>query len=584
MKKKLLFFTPLMALLLAGCYARIPLPGGGGGGGSTSGTTTTDPETDIAVTSVTISPKSLALDTASLDQQLSVEVLPENATDKSVTWSVNEEGKDVVSVNDSGLVHVLGVGSAKVTATSVSDTSKSDTCEVTVSASTKSALEIAILKYKAGETDALYKFSGVITGITGSYFYIQEGSVGMYVFKCNKTDGSADPALGKTVEIEAKLTEYNGYLETAEGGTYTVGDDGTLPTPASATTKEIFDGLEQNVLVSFPKLKLVNKPGTWTSTMSKAVRPTFYIGDDTSTQYQISLDKHNYVEANANEYNNASVGGEFVLSNAITSYFSNAESPMSKHTISLSKNSTLTRVQEHATAISFKETSYDVDQGTVSKNMKNELDITPSTATDPITFAVSGNNKVSIDSSTGVLSVAADAVAETTATVTATIEGLTPATCTIVVKAASTSKTFTRINSTTDLTSGKYLIVSEEVNFAFDGSLTDMDATPNTVSISHSGGTIVYTSALESCTFTYNPTDESLKSESGYYIGRNTDKNGIESSETTVYKNTITFDGNNAVVTSKSGRKLQYNNSDGQKKFRYFGGTMVAIQFYKLVS
>lgn len=46
MKKKLLFFTPLMALLLAGCYARIPLPGGGGGSGSTSGTTTTDPGTE----------------------------------------------------------------------------------------------------------------------------------------------------------------------------------------------------------------------------------------------------------------------------------------------------------------------------------------------------------------------------------------------------------------------------------------------------------------------------------------------------------------------------------------------------------
>lgn len=35
-----------MALLLAGCYARIPLPGGGGGGGTTTGTTSDDPGTE----------------------------------------------------------------------------------------------------------------------------------------------------------------------------------------------------------------------------------------------------------------------------------------------------------------------------------------------------------------------------------------------------------------------------------------------------------------------------------------------------------------------------------------------------------
>lgn len=52
--------------------------------------------------------------------QLSATVLPENATDKTVTWSVSE-GEDVVSVSETGLVSTLKVGKAIVTAKTVND-------------------------------------------------------------------------------------------------------------------------------------------------------------------------------------------------------------------------------------------------------------------------------------------------------------------------------------------------------------------------------------------------------------------------------------------------------------------------------
>ena len=70
--------------------------------------------------------------------------------------------------------------------------------------------------------------------------------------------------------------------------------------------------------------------------------------------------------------------------------------------------------------------------------MSEELDITPASSTDTVTYSVSGNSGVSIDSSTGVVTVSSTAVADSTATVTATITGLTPATCTITIKSAST--------------------------------------------------------------------------------------------------------------------------------------------------
>lgn len=47
--------------------------------------------------------------------QLSVEVLPPNATNKTVTWSSSDE--DVATVNASGLVTAVAEGTARITAT-----------------------------------------------------------------------------------------------------------------------------------------------------------------------------------------------------------------------------------------------------------------------------------------------------------------------------------------------------------------------------------------------------------------------------------------------------------------------------------
>ncbi|MBQ7099015.1 MAG: Ig-like domain-containing protein, partial [Oscillospiraceae bacterium] len=62
-------------------------------------------------------------------KQLSVEVLPSNLLDNSVTWSSSDE--NIVTVAD-GLLTGVGQGTATVTATSVADPSKSDTIEVVV--------------------------------------------------------------------------------------------------------------------------------------------------------------------------------------------------------------------------------------------------------------------------------------------------------------------------------------------------------------------------------------------------------------------------------------------------------------------
>ena len=83
-------------------------------------------DTTIAVTSVSVDPTSISLKVEDT-QNLTVTILPDNATDKTVTWS--SSSPDVASISN-GLVTAIAEGSSIITA-SVGD--KSATCTVTVS-------------------------------------------------------------------------------------------------------------------------------------------------------------------------------------------------------------------------------------------------------------------------------------------------------------------------------------------------------------------------------------------------------------------------------------------------------------------
>ncbi|MBD5358539.1 MAG: Ig domain-containing protein [Bacteroides sp.] len=62
--------------------------------------------------------------------QLNVTVLPDNATDKSVKWSSSNES--VATVNENGLVKLIGEGSAVITVSAADASGVSATCTVTV--------------------------------------------------------------------------------------------------------------------------------------------------------------------------------------------------------------------------------------------------------------------------------------------------------------------------------------------------------------------------------------------------------------------------------------------------------------------
>ena len=147
---------------------------------------------------------------------------------------------------------------------------------------------------------------------------------------------------------------------------------------------------------------------------------------------------------------------------------------------------------------------------------------------------------------------------------------------------------YVKVTSTDALTSGQYLIVYEDGNVAFDGGLETLDAASNTISVTIANNEIAVTNATAAAEFTIDVTAGTIKSASGYYIGRTGDSNGMNSSLTEAYTNTLSIDADgNAVIVSSEGAYLRYNANSGQYRFRYFKSSSYtgqkAIQLYKKV-
>ena len=157
----------------------------------------------------------------------------------------------------------------------------------------------------------------------------------------------------------------------------------------------------------------------------------------------------------------------------------------------------------------------------------------------------------------------------------------------IVQTKAAEGASFVKITNVSDLEDGKYLIVYEQGKLAFNGSLAKLDAIGNGKEITfESDGSIAWTEALDACTFSYNASNKSLQSASGYYIGQIKDDNGLASNQSTTYENAISFDnGGNVDIVSKNAH-LRYNSASNQTRFRYYKSASYTgqkpIQLYKL--
>ena len=145
--------------------------------------------------------------------------------------------------------------------------------------------------------------------------------------------------------------------------------------------------------------------------------------------------------------------------------------------------------------------------------------------------------------------------------------------------------TFEKITSVDDLESGKkYLIVYSAGNLAFDGSLSTFDAVGNTKSVSISSNTITATTEFY-FTITSKTGGYSLLGSSGKYAGQSSNANGLQTSSTDSYTNTISFDSSGNVNIVGGGAYLRYNKASNQTRFRYYKSSSYtgqeAIQLFK---
>jgi uncharacterized protein YjdB len=159
----------------------------------------------VAVTKVTIEPPASAIIAIGGTLPLKAKVEPDDATDKTVTWSTDK--KEVATVNaTTGVVTAVSAGKANIIVTT-KDGGKTDKCEVTVSATSGENSDKVLI---GGSW--LNSSSSGTSLISNIYFFYENGT-----FKYNRT--STGNSYGYIVE--GKYTTSKGTMYMTDLNFYT---------------------------------------------------------------------------------------------------------------------------------------------------------------------------------------------------------------------------------------------------------------------------------------------------------------------------------------------------------------------------
>ena len=153
-----------------------------------------------------------------------------------------------------------------------------------------------------------------------------------------------------------------------------------------------------------------------------------------------------------------------------------------------------------------------------------------------------------------------------------------------------TIEQYEKVTSNLSDWSGKYLIVYEEGNVAFNGGLETLDAVSNTIDVTISDNVIKSDSITNAASFIIVKSGEeyTIQSTKGYYIGQTSDANGLTANDSEL-KNSIEINDDGSVdIIAKGGAYLRYNSASNQNRFRYYKSSSYtgqkAIHLYKLIS
>ena len=145
--------------------------------------------------------------------------------------------------------------------------------------------------------------------------------------------------------------------------------------------------------------------------------------------------------------------------------------------------------------------------------------------------------------------------------------------------AATTLVTYEKVTAAPADWSGTYVIVYEEGNRIFNGSLASLDAASNYIDVTITDS-VVTTANLTNYEFTIAAMDGgySIQAKSGKYIGHSSDANKLTSSDTALL-NTLSINDDGSVnIICAGGAYLRYNATSGQDRFRYYKSTSYTSQ------
>ena len=230
------------------------------------------------------------------------------------------------------------------------------------------------------------------------------------------------------------------------------------------------------------------------------------------------------------------------------------------------------------TAMSFDPDSVTLDIGD-EYNAEETIVMTPSNAARGFLFESNDESVATVDIDTGL--VTAVGAGSTTIYALSGYGDDVDAELTVNVNQGELPTTWNKVTSTSELTNGEYLLVYENGNKVFNGGLTTLDATYNTIGVTINNNKIAYNETTTAAKFTIASVTGgySIKSASGYYIGRTANSNGLDASAT-VYTNTITVSSGVATITGAGGKILSFNTASDQQRFRYMGNAS-NIALYK---
>ncbi len=183
-----------------------------------------------------VAPTSIALDKASVELrinktiQLNATILPSNASNKEVIWSV--DNSDVATVDNNGKVTAKGAGEATVTATSAADNTLKATCKINVIS------QVSFLWQTNSSGVNIYKDNEVyaegyepVTDKNGNIYYITFSSFNIKIYRNKELFATTDYCSIATEHFFANNNNAAGFATTDKDGNLFIrraNSDGTV--------------------------------------------------------------------------------------------------------------------------------------------------------------------------------------------------------------------------------------------------------------------------------------------------------------------------------------------------------------------